>query len=301
MNPFDDDGGPGLGEPEQMLTTKQAAERLGIKTQHILRLFSLGLLPEPIRFGRNRVIPESTLPAIQAAFVSRGWSATQSTQSHVRQDKTAASIRTAAVWKYLNDHPNVRSEHAARDLRDQGVKVTASYIHKVIEQRMSRSPQSLRSEATAHSVAGETKCHSENCQPSPAIEAIMHAIASARDSLAEIEEMLADLTTASKPRIQFKFVNTGGSKPFERHKIHEACRAVMESSPLPEWHFSELLREISAGGYEPLEGTSEEQAASSVRTALLKMPHVFERVGHRTGVFRLRSDRPVIDPTLQPE
>lgn len=57
----------------RILTTRQVADRLGVPTWQIQRLYETGRLPEPPRFGGKRAIPEAHLPEIAEALRARGW------------------------------------------------------------------------------------------------------------------------------------------------------------------------------------------------------------------------------------
>ena len=49
------------------------ADTLSVQSWRIARLFELGILPEPPRIGRRRMIPKSMIPQIVDALRSRGW------------------------------------------------------------------------------------------------------------------------------------------------------------------------------------------------------------------------------------
>lgn len=63
------------------LTTAQAARRINreycsstaIQEWHVRRLYELGLLSEPPKFGGKRMIDPATLPEIARALERRGW------------------------------------------------------------------------------------------------------------------------------------------------------------------------------------------------------------------------------------
>ncbi len=55
------------------LTTGDVAHRLGCPEWKVARLYERGLLPEPARFGRFRVIDEADLPIIEAALRDAGY------------------------------------------------------------------------------------------------------------------------------------------------------------------------------------------------------------------------------------
>ncbi len=49
------------------------ADLLGVQSWRVARLFELGILPEPPRSGRRRLIPKSMVPEIVDALRERGW------------------------------------------------------------------------------------------------------------------------------------------------------------------------------------------------------------------------------------
>jgi len=49
------------------------ADDLGIQSWRIARIFELGLVPEPPRLSRRRVIPKTDIPAIIEALRRRHW------------------------------------------------------------------------------------------------------------------------------------------------------------------------------------------------------------------------------------
>jgi hypothetical protein len=57
--------------PDDVLSTGAAAVELGVSRRAVIALFQRGLLPEPTRVGRNRVIRRSELPQVLSAL-SRG-------------------------------------------------------------------------------------------------------------------------------------------------------------------------------------------------------------------------------------
>lgn len=58
---------------EKMLTLGEAAKSLGVDTWQVQRLFERGLLPEPARFGRYRMVKESELPTVREALKKAGY------------------------------------------------------------------------------------------------------------------------------------------------------------------------------------------------------------------------------------
>jgi hypothetical protein len=48
-------------------------DTLGVQSWRIARLFELGILSEPPRIGRRRLIPKSMIPLIVDALRTRGW------------------------------------------------------------------------------------------------------------------------------------------------------------------------------------------------------------------------------------
>ena len=51
----------------------ELADSLGVQAWRISRLFELGILPEPPRVSRRRLIPKSMIPEIVDALRERGW------------------------------------------------------------------------------------------------------------------------------------------------------------------------------------------------------------------------------------
>ena len=66
---------------ESPLTTSQVARTLSespllsgtIAEWQVRRIFELGILPEPAKFGGKRMVPRGTLPSIVKAMQTRGW------------------------------------------------------------------------------------------------------------------------------------------------------------------------------------------------------------------------------------
>ena len=56
------------------------ADTLGVQSWRIARLFELGVLPEPPRTGRRRMIPKAQVPDIVDALRERGWIAEEVSQ-----------------------------------------------------------------------------------------------------------------------------------------------------------------------------------------------------------------------------
>ena len=48
-------------------------DTLGVQSWRIARLFEAGVLPEPPRIGRRRLIPKGMIPEIVDALRARGW------------------------------------------------------------------------------------------------------------------------------------------------------------------------------------------------------------------------------------
>jgi excisionase family DNA binding protein len=57
----------------EYLTTGEAAVRLGAREWRVARLYQRGLLPEPRRLGRARLIPASDLPRLRDALMRAGY------------------------------------------------------------------------------------------------------------------------------------------------------------------------------------------------------------------------------------
>lgn len=57
----------------ELLTTKQAGERLGLEEWQVRFVFTQGHLPEPPKFGGKRVIDTATLRKIKTVATNRGW------------------------------------------------------------------------------------------------------------------------------------------------------------------------------------------------------------------------------------
>jgi hypothetical protein len=58
---------------EHYLSTGEAAVRLGLRDWQVARLYQRGLVEEPRRFGRFRLVAESDLPAIRRAAQTAGY------------------------------------------------------------------------------------------------------------------------------------------------------------------------------------------------------------------------------------
>ena len=60
-------------ETPLFLSVGQLADTLSVQSWRIARLFELGVLPEPPRLSRIRLIPKSMVPDIVDALRARGW------------------------------------------------------------------------------------------------------------------------------------------------------------------------------------------------------------------------------------
>jgi excisionase family DNA binding protein len=58
---------------KDVLSVGEAASLLGCKDWHLQRLFARGLVAEPARAGRQRLIERRTLPALQKALLEAGY------------------------------------------------------------------------------------------------------------------------------------------------------------------------------------------------------------------------------------
>jgi hypothetical protein len=58
---------------KKFLTTAEAARLIGCPEWCVARAFLRGLLPEPERLGRSRLIREDQLPQLHAALVDAGY------------------------------------------------------------------------------------------------------------------------------------------------------------------------------------------------------------------------------------
>ena len=58
---------------DEFLTPGEAARRLGVETWQVQRVYERGLLPEPRRLGRYRVIAAAELPALAEACKKGGY------------------------------------------------------------------------------------------------------------------------------------------------------------------------------------------------------------------------------------
>ncbi len=54
-------------------TTRELADILGAKEWQVRRVFELGIVEEPPRFGGKRAIPRETIPQVVDALRLRGW------------------------------------------------------------------------------------------------------------------------------------------------------------------------------------------------------------------------------------
>jgi len=62
----------------ELITTRQAAEILGVKEWQVRRLFEVGDLVEAPKFGGKRIIRRDQLASILAGLCHRGWLSTES-------------------------------------------------------------------------------------------------------------------------------------------------------------------------------------------------------------------------------
>jgi|GEM_PF-2448743 hypothetical protein len=51
----------------------ELAQQLGVQVWQIARLFELGIIPEPPRLSRRRVIPKAAIPDIIEGLRQRHW------------------------------------------------------------------------------------------------------------------------------------------------------------------------------------------------------------------------------------
>lgn len=58
---------------QRFLTSGEAARRLGVPEWTVGRMFSRGLVPEPPRLARARVISEESLPELRDALERAGY------------------------------------------------------------------------------------------------------------------------------------------------------------------------------------------------------------------------------------
>jgi hypothetical protein len=72
-----------MNRDADLLTLGQAADELRTQTWKLQRLYVRGLLPEPKRVGRNRVIRPDELPAIACALAAAGYLKTTDPQTLV--------------------------------------------------------------------------------------------------------------------------------------------------------------------------------------------------------------------------
>lgn len=56
-----------------VFTTRQIADLLGVQEWRVRRLYEVGRLPEPARFGGKRSIPKHAIPSIVDALRERKW------------------------------------------------------------------------------------------------------------------------------------------------------------------------------------------------------------------------------------
>ena len=57
----------------QFISIGELADKVGVQSWRIARLFESGVLVEPPRIANRRVIPETMVPKIVAALQERGW------------------------------------------------------------------------------------------------------------------------------------------------------------------------------------------------------------------------------------
>jgi len=55
------------------ITLGELGDTLGVQTWRIARVFELGMVPEPPRLGRRRLIPKEMIPDIVDALREKGW------------------------------------------------------------------------------------------------------------------------------------------------------------------------------------------------------------------------------------
>lgn len=58
---------------QALFSTSEVAELFNVEVWRVMRLFSTGAVPEPIRIGGKRVIPREMLPQVLDALRERGW------------------------------------------------------------------------------------------------------------------------------------------------------------------------------------------------------------------------------------
>ena len=62
----------------KLMTTTNVADVLGVEPWRVIRVFEEGLVPEPPKFARRRVITPELVPKIVTALRSKGWLAVSS-------------------------------------------------------------------------------------------------------------------------------------------------------------------------------------------------------------------------------
>jgi hypothetical protein len=57
----------------RIFTTRQIAELLGVELWRVQRIFEVGAVPEPDRFGGKRAVPSELVPQVVDALRDRDW------------------------------------------------------------------------------------------------------------------------------------------------------------------------------------------------------------------------------------
>jgi hypothetical protein len=62
-----------MATADELLTTGDAAQEIGVREWQVSRLFERGFLPEPPRLAGKRVLKRADLPAVRDAAVRAGY------------------------------------------------------------------------------------------------------------------------------------------------------------------------------------------------------------------------------------
>ena len=83
----------------QFLTSGQVANRFGCKIYHVHRIFDMGMLPQPPRVGKQRVIDPELLPLIRESLLKAGYRV----HDEAAKAEEAAHAKAAALRKRVHN------------------------------------------------------------------------------------------------------------------------------------------------------------------------------------------------------
>ena len=80
--------------PIPFVTLGELGDTLGVQSWRIARVFELGLVPEPPRVGRRRMIPKELIPDVIDALRFKGWLPPAARRADRRQFASGSEVRS---------------------------------------------------------------------------------------------------------------------------------------------------------------------------------------------------------------